>query len=130
MKCYSTLESLDYPLDACHIGDCPANHGKRKYRACCNPLHLQWGTHAQNATQREAEARKAQFDFRWIKDPPLGHETHEEHAHWLRSKLGPCSDPSDLNFKSTQEDVDNQLQGISGNFSPTLDGTRTNSPSI
>jgi hypothetical protein len=66
---YSTRESLNIKMDACHIGDCP-------YRACCNPRHLAWGTHAENAAQREQKAREAQWDPRWAKNPVLGYETH------------------------------------------------------
>ncbi len=81
MLCYSTRESLDIKLDACHVGDCP-------YRACCNPKHLFWGAHADNCKQREEQARLSLESRRlenplYYPQPALGHETHEQHERYL-----------------------------------------------
>jgi hypothetical protein len=51
-QCLATGVGLSMPFDACHIAECPS-------RACCNPAHLFWGTHKDNASMREAR------DVRW-----------------------------------------------------------------
>jgi hypothetical protein len=78
MLAYVTRESLNLKMDACHIGDCP-------YRNCCNPRHLEWGTHSENAKQREQKEREGRWDPRWARDPVLGHETHV--AYTIRSQI-------------------------------------------
>jgi hypothetical protein len=72
MLAYATCESLTIKYDACHVLDCP-------YRACCNPLHLFWGTHSENAAQREREARDWRKMDVVMPPVPLGHVTHEQH---------------------------------------------------
>jgi len=61
MLCYHTRESYNIKADACHVGDCP-------YKACCNPLHLCWGSHAANSIQREQEKRERQKEMGWYLD--------------------------------------------------------------
>src|SRR5258708_26949249 len=78
MLAYTRRESLDMEADACHdVSQCP-------HRACCNPHHLDWGTHAENAVQREryeAESRQSRLlELPQWPQPAPGHETHEEHA--------------------------------------------------
>jgi len=75
MLCYSTRESLDVKADACHRTDqCP-------YRNCCNPRHLYWGSHSENAKLREQDARDSVASH-WLelphlhRQPKLGHEAH------------------------------------------------------
>jgi len=73
MLAYATCESMTIKFDACHVLDCP-------YRACCNPRHLFWGTHSENAAQREREARDwGKMDV-FLPPIPLGHITHEQHV--------------------------------------------------
>jgi len=67
MLAFHTRESLNVPFDACHdTALCP-------YKACCNPAHLCWATHAQNCQERERVTRelKGMFKFwetnAWIK---------------------------------------------------------------
>lgn len=79
VQAYVTRESYNLKRDACHIGDC-------SYRACCNPRHLDWGTHRENALQREQKEREGRYDPRWAVDPLLGYETHEKHSLGLRGK--------------------------------------------
>lgn len=74
MKCYTTGVSLNIKQDACHVDGCP-------YKACCNPLHLEWGTHEENCEQREAQAKLSRESNRlenpyWFPQPALGHEQH------------------------------------------------------
>jgi len=52
MLCYTTRESLNFPMDACHKEHCPI-------RWCVNSDHLEWGTHEDNCEEREA----TQFRF-------------------------------------------------------------------
>jgi hypothetical protein len=73
MLAYHTRESLNMAQDACHVGDCP-------YRNCCNPKHLQWGSHSANAKHREAEARERRHMGAMLAPIPLGHVTHEERS--------------------------------------------------
>jgi hypothetical protein len=83
---YHTRESLSIKLDACHVFGCP-------YRACCNPKHLIWGTHAENAAMREEAERMDRYDPRWAVDPPLGHVTHgvDVQASWKPARsTGGC----------------------------------------
>lgn len=85
MLAYSTRESLTIDADACHIMDCP-------YRACCNPAHLFWGTHSQNADEREDQERKSrESNLReqphLYPQPMLGHETHEIHSQGCRRSV-------------------------------------------
>ena len=57
MLAYSTRESLNVPFDACHdTALCP-------YKACCNPAHLFWATHAENCKQREDKTRELKAMF-------------------------------------------------------------------
>lgn len=59
MLAYATRESLNNRLDACHdTQQCP-------YKACCNPKHLYWGTHAKNCRQREQAKREERELFSW-----------------------------------------------------------------
>lgn len=71
MLSYSTRESLSVPHDACHAESCP-------YRACCNPKHLLWGSHQENAEQREKAARERRKMDVVVPPVSLGHVTHEE----------------------------------------------------
>ena len=73
MQAYHTRESMNVKQDACHIGDCP-------YRNCCNPKHLEWGSHSTNAKHREAEARERRHMNQVLPPVPLGHVTHEQHG--------------------------------------------------
>lgn len=73
---YYTRESLDIKFDACHVRECA-------YRACCNPRHLFWGSHRENAAQREQEARERRHANAVLPAVPLGHQTHAQHAEWL-----------------------------------------------
>lgn len=73
MLAYSERESLDTEDDACHRECCP-------YRACCNPRHLFWGTHAENVEQRERERNIHRELYNVVPPVPLGHETHEAYA--------------------------------------------------
>ncbi len=50
--CLATGVSLSVQADACHKPVCPS-------RACCNPAHLDWGTHQDNCAMRES------WDVRW-----------------------------------------------------------------
>lgn len=57
MLAYETRDSLTHHFDACHKdGICP-------YKACCNPDHLYWATHAENCTARETRAREERVVF-------------------------------------------------------------------
>lgn len=49
--CCATQKPLDYEMDACHTT--PLCRSK----ACCNPEHLFWDTHAENCKRRELERR-------------------------------------------------------------------------
>jgi hypothetical protein len=72
---YVTRESLNIELDACHVGHCP-------YKNCCNPAHLEWGTHRYNCEQRAQKRRESLeslLDPRWRKAPALGYERHEDY---------------------------------------------------
>ena len=68
MFCYSTRDSLSYtahPYDACHTVEiCP-------YRACCNPRHLHWGTHAENCKERAMQKKLSRESCRleWPSNP-------------------------------------------------------------
>jgi hypothetical protein len=73
MQAYHTRESMSIAQDACHIGDCP-------YRNCCNPKHLEWGSHSANAKHREAEARDRRHMAAVLPPVPLGHITHRYHV--------------------------------------------------
>jgi hypothetical protein len=73
MLAYSERESLDIDADACHKEFCP-------YKACCNPAHLFWGTHAENVAQRERERNIHLGLYDVVTPVPLGHETHEAYA--------------------------------------------------
>ena len=73
MLAYSERESLDIDADACHMEFC-------HYRACCNPRHLFWGTHAENVEQRERERNIHRELYNVLPPIPLGHETHEVYA--------------------------------------------------
>jgi hypothetical protein len=73
MLAYETRESMTLDHDACHTPGCP-------YRACCNPSHLQWGSHAINAKQREADKREQRKRDVVVPPVPLGHITHAENA--------------------------------------------------
>jgi hypothetical protein len=73
MLAYATRESLDVKADACHVRECP-------YRACCNPVHLTWGSHSVNAKMREADKREYRSRGANLLPVPLGHETHVQHA--------------------------------------------------
>ena len=68
MLAYSTRESLNVRFDACHIPECP-------YKACCNPLHLFWGSHKENCEQRERMRRELLEGFRAV-SVPFGYEVH------------------------------------------------------
>jgi hypothetical protein len=53
--CCATGEPLDMDADACHdTVQCP-------YRACCNPKHLFWGSHADNCILREQDKRRFKY---------------------------------------------------------------------
>jgi hypothetical protein len=66
MLAYSTRESLNIALDACHALDCP-------YKSCCNPLHLFWGTHSENCKMRWQNDRLDRTVDAWgIVGPPRG----------------------------------------------------------
>lgn len=59
MLAYATRESLNVPFDACHDTSlCP-------YKACCNPAHLFWATHAKNCQQREDNTRELRGMFKF-----------------------------------------------------------------
>jgi hypothetical protein len=49
--CCATNKPLNYAMDACHLSPLC------RYRACCNPEHLYWGTHQENSLRREVEKR-------------------------------------------------------------------------
>lgn len=52
MLAHSTGESMNIRMDACHDPlQCP-------YKACCNPKHLFWATHAENCKQRETAKKE------------------------------------------------------------------------
>ena len=78
MLAYSTRESLNIPFDACHdTALCP-------YKACCNPAHLFWATHADNCKQREDKTRELKAIFKFW-------ETHA----WIEGVFHtPAYDPS------------------------------------
>lgn len=99
MLCYSTRESLTIQADACHFTDrCP-------YRACCNPRHLYWGSHAENAVLREQDAR-ASFASHLLElphlqsQPMLGYERHtgvpvDVHSYQCAGRTKPQAQPTD-----------------------------------
>jgi hypothetical protein len=59
MLAYASRESLNIPFDACHdTSVCP-------YKACCNPAHLFWATHAQNCQEREKVTRELRGMFKF-----------------------------------------------------------------
>jgi hypothetical protein len=92
MLAYSTRESLNYADAACHVRECP-------YRACCNPKHLFWGSHTENAEQREGDAREVRHRAAIAPPVPLGHETHEQHAAWLACRQQPSTFPVDSSLQ-------------------------------
>jgi hypothetical protein len=49
--CCATNKPLDYGMDACH------RTPLCRFRACINPEHLFWDTHAENCKRRELERR-------------------------------------------------------------------------
>lgn len=49
----------DPALEACHTCDVRYAPGNTSYRACCNPSHLVWGTHAENETDCAQKGRSA-----------------------------------------------------------------------
>jgi len=66
MLAYSSRESLDIELDACHDLDCP-------YKSCCNPRHLFWGTHEENCRMRWENDRLDRTCDTWGRvGPPRG----------------------------------------------------------
>lgn len=74
MLAYSTRESLDTRQDACH------KHNQCPYRACCNPQHLFWGSHAVNSKDRERYERESRESrlrelSHLYPQPSLGHES-------------------------------------------------------
>lgn len=79
---YATRESMDIKADACH------DTKKCAYAACCNPQHLDWGSHSENCKRREADEREVRLErlkegWGEYPQPKLGHETHEEYMRTL-----------------------------------------------
>ena len=106
MLAYSTHESLNVPFDACHDDGCP-------YRACCNPKHLFWGTHRENAEQREKATRERRKIDVLAPPVPLGHITHEE---WQIQSV-------DSTLQQVQDGIDTTAGLLSPLYSQQLEFT-------